>query len=304
MAEAQQLRSENDQLMAQIRQARQRGADSNMFDSSSSIASLGRTSMRVRRLLRGHFGKIYSLHWASDSQHLVSASQDGKLIVWNAYNGHKVRAVPLRSSWVMTCAYAPSGNLIACGGLDNKCTVLSLTGGQDSSSMRVMRELIGHTGYISCCRFVNDRQIVTSSGDTTCALWDIERGHRIVEFLGHSGDVMSVSLLAASPNVFISGSCDATARVWDLRDGRCRQTLSGHASDINAVTLFPDGHAFGMHCLHRSRLALKHTTSFYWCIHIVSLLGVSLRVISLLNYSLSLLFSEHLTWSYLLYIFL
>ena len=36
---------------------------------------------KLRRTLRGHFGKIYAMHWAKDSRHLVSASQDGKLIV-------------------------------------------------------------------------------------------------------------------------------------------------------------------------------------------------------------------------------
>jgi len=39
--------------------------------------------MKQRRILKGHFGKIYALHWSEDSRHLVSASQDGKLIVWN-----------------------------------------------------------------------------------------------------------------------------------------------------------------------------------------------------------------------------
>lgn len=38
----------------------------------------------------------------------------------------KVHAIPLRSSWVMTCAYAPSGNYVACGGLDNICSIYSL----------------------------------------------------------------------------------------------------------------------------------------------------------------------------------
>ena len=38
----------------------------------------------------------------------MSASQDGKLIIWDAYTTNKVHAIPLRSSWVMTCAYAPS----------------------------------------------------------------------------------------------------------------------------------------------------------------------------------------------------
>ncbi len=53
----------------------------------------------------------------------MSASQDGKLIVWDSYSTNKVHAIPLRSSWVMTCAYAPSGSFVACGGLDNICSI-------------------------------------------------------------------------------------------------------------------------------------------------------------------------------------
>jgi len=55
---------------------------------------------------------------------------------------------------------------------------------------KVSRELSAHTGYLSCCRFINDRQIVTSSGDMTCMLWDIETGSRVQEFNDHTGDVM------------------------------------------------------------------------------------------------------------------
>lgn len=52
--------------------------------------------------------------------------QDGKLIVWDAYTTNKIHAIPLRSSWVMTCAYAPTGSYVACGGLDNLCSIYSL----------------------------------------------------------------------------------------------------------------------------------------------------------------------------------
>lgn len=98
-------------------------------------------------------------------RYLVSASQDGKLIVWDAYTTNKVHAIPLRSSWVMTCAYAPSGSYVACGGLDNICSIYSLK--TREGNVRVSRELPGHTGYLSCCRFLDDNQIVTSSGDMT-----------------------------------------------------------------------------------------------------------------------------------------
>ena len=114
---------------------------------------------------------------------LVSASQDGKLIVWDTYTTNKVpaqppgpaiarlpggiprpscapppgssaqapatpplqvHAIPLRSSWVMTCAYAPSGNFVACGGLDNMCSIYSLKSRE--GNVKVSRELSAHTG--------------------------------------------------------------------------------------------------------------------------------------------------------------
>ncbi|GJQ85059.1 hypothetical protein Trydic_g3721 [Trypoxylus dichotomus] len=167
--------------------------------------------------------------------------EDGKLIVWDSHTTNKVHAIPLRSSWVMTCAYAPSGSYVACGGLDNICSIYSLK--TREGNVRVSRELPGHTGYLSCCRFLDDNQIVTSSGDMSCALWDIETGQQVSSFLGHTGDVMSLSL---SPDMrtFVSGACDASAKLWDIREGVCKQTFPGHESDINAVTFFPNGFAF------------------------------------------------------------
>lgn len=152
------------------------------------VEKLPRLSMKVRRTLKGHLAKIYAMQWAADKRHLVSASQDGKLLVWDAYSTNKIYAIPLRSSWVMTCAYAPSGNFVASGGLDNICSIFNLKARE--SPTKPARELSGHTGYLSCCRFLSDTQILTSSGDTTCVLWDVDAGVKIDEFTDHTGDVM------------------------------------------------------------------------------------------------------------------
>eukprot|EP00048_Salpingoeca_helianthica_P016033 m.230095 g.230095 ORF g.230095 m.230095 type:complete len:342 (-) comp17916_c0_seq1:439-1464(-) len=237
-----QLRSETDQLEKKIAASRKACADTDIVRASAGIPPLTKINMRVRRTLRGHLAKIYALHWAADSRHLVSASQDGKLIVWDAWTSNKVNAIALRSSWVMTCAYAPSGDMVACGGLDNICTVFNLREEVDGQA-KITKELVGHNGYLSCCRFINNRQILTSSGDMTCALWDIERGQRIMEFAGHAGDVMSLSL-SPDKNMFLSSACDAQAKLWDLRDGRCRQTFKGHDGDINSIQFFPNGNSF------------------------------------------------------------
>ena len=43
-------------------------------------------------------------------------------------------------------------------------------------------------------------------------LWDVEKGFKVTEFMGHEGDVMTISL-GADNDVFVSGSVDKTAKV-------------------------------------------------------------------------------------------
>lgn len=202
----------------------------------------------ARRVLKGHFGKIYAVAWGPDSKRLVSASQDGKLIIWNAFTTFKEAVIVLRSSWVMTCAYSPSGQMVAAGGLDNTVSIYKVGGTERTVSQeKPSAELAQHEGYLSCCRFIGDKQIVSSSGDGTCILWDIEKRVAKQVFTEHKGDVMAVSTNEADSNLFVSGSTDALAKVWDIRQSGRKSAMScaGHEADINSVQFMPDGTAFG-----------------------------------------------------------
>ena len=44
------------------------------------------------------------------------------------------------------------------------------------------------------------------------SLWDTETGQAIVNFVGHTGDVMSISL-GPDHTSFVSGACDSSAKV-------------------------------------------------------------------------------------------
>lgn len=222
------------------------------YAAEKNIAFPSKAQIKMRRILKGHFGKIYAMHWSSSNNHyLVSASQDGKLIIWNAFSTLKIHAIPLRSSWVMTCAFSNHGDKVACGGLDNLCSIWTIppTEGtaekEDKSKSKANPvELSQHEGYLSCCRFSkDDTKIITSSGDSTCILWDIEKKAVQEVFADHTADVMSVAVW--NENLFLSGSCDAKAKLWDVRNKACVKTFQGHESDINSVAWFPDGNAFG-----------------------------------------------------------
>ncbi|XP_002740524.2 guanine nucleotide-binding protein subunit beta-5-like [Saccoglossus kowalevskii] len=238
------LSRELETLKAKLEEERHKLNDVELRLVSQRLELLPQFNMKPRRVLKGHQGKVLAMDWSQDKRHVVSSSQDGKMIVWDAFTTNKEHAVTMPTTWVMACSYAPSGTMVACGGLDNKCSIYQLSLDEDVASKK--RTVAMHTSYMSCCSFTNsDQQILTGSGDSTCALWDVESGQLLQSFHGHNADVMSLDLSPSeSGNTFVSGGCDKQALVWDMRTGQCVQSFDGHESDINAVRFFPSGDAF------------------------------------------------------------
>lgn len=202
----------------------------------------GPPATKLRRTLKGHFGKITAMHWAGNSQALVSASQDGKLLLWNALSTNKLKAISLKSTYVMAVGIEQSkGNMVACGGLDNLCTVYNLS--QPENAI----EMASHDGFLSSCRFLGEQQILTGSGDSTILLWDIPQGQPLQTFAEHKQDVMSIAVSPSDKNTFVSVSVDRTAKVWDIRTPTTGAvlTFTGHEGDINGVDFMSDGVTFG-----------------------------------------------------------
>jgi len=236
------LKKEIDTLKSQLKALQEEKFDTSLkeYVNQEKPSLVKPLQLRPRRTLKGHLAKIYSMHWSGDQVHLVSASQDGRLLVWDALTTNKTHAIPLRSSWVMTCAYASSGNFVASGGLDNVCSVYNL----QTDDGKPCRELNSHGAFISCCRFLDDGHILTSSGDHTCIMWDLEKGAQSSVFTEHDADVMGVSI-SPDGNNFVSCAIDSLCYLWDLRASKYQYKFTGHEGDVNAINYLRNGKAFG-----------------------------------------------------------
>lgn len=238
------LKKEIESLKSQIKSTTEDKFDTSLkqYASAENISeSLNQPGIpKQRRTLKGHLAKIYSMHWSGTQVHLVSASQDGRLLVWDALTTNKTHAIPLKSPWVMTCAYAPSGKFVASGGLDNVCSVYNL----QIEETKACRELNAHGAFISCCRFLDDGHILTSSGDHTCILWDLEKNTQAKVFSEHEADVMGISV-SQDQNTFVSCAIDAFCFLWDLRAAKYQYKFAGHEGDVNAINFMRNGKAFG-----------------------------------------------------------
>ncbi|XP_043198079.1 guanine nucleotide-binding protein subunit beta-2-like [Amphibalanus amphitrite] len=239
------LKKELDTIIESIKAAQKKGADADLVGTCADVADAPRIHSSCRRVLKGHINKVNGVHYSGDSRHAVSGSLDGKLIIWDTWTGNKTQIIPLRSAWVMATAFAPSGNFIASGGMDNQVTIHDLNNRDSNGQAKVIREISAFEGFLSCARFLSDSQIVTGSADMKIVLWDVQVGKNLGEFNGHEGDVVTLSI-NADATLFVTGSVDRTAKLWDVRTPgwSAQQTFWGHESDVNSVCFHPSGHAF------------------------------------------------------------
>lgn len=49
--------------------------------------------------------------------------------------------------------------------MDNMCTVYDLNNKDSAGIAKIVRELAGYDGFLSSCRFLDDKNIITGSGD-------------------------------------------------------------------------------------------------------------------------------------------
>ncbi|XP_066147212.1 guanine nucleotide-binding protein subunit beta-2 [Euwallacea fornicatus] len=237
------LRQQLEDLHKKLKEAQETCADTTLDSCCSDVAHSPTVKLFTRKLMKGHLNKVNSVHYSGDSRHCVTGSLDGKLIIWDTYTGNKVQIIPLRSAWVMSVAYASSGNFVACGGMDNMCTIYDLNNRDASGVAKMARELAGYDGFLSSCRFLDDKTIITGSGDMKLCRWDLETGRKTSDVSAHNGDVVSISL-SSDGNSFVTGSVDKTCMLWDIRDMKPKQTFFGHNADVNSVCFHPSGFAF------------------------------------------------------------
>jgi dynein assembly factor with WDR repeat domains 1 len=89
-------------------------------------------------------------------------------------------------------------------------------------------DLNEHTEEISACQFnFSGTQVVTSSIDQTCKLWDLRNPSKSVHtFKGHSNEIMDVTFNLTGTKI-ASASTDNTVQLCDVKTLKTDYVLKG-----------------------------------------------------------------------------
>jgi guanine nucleotide-binding protein G(I)/G(S)/G(T) subunit beta-1 len=113
----------------------------------------------------------------ADGTAALSVGQDGFLKYHNIAKKSVELSRSMKNSWVVACAIKEDKQYVAAGGLDNIVTIYSL-----KSKLGLVQTLPHHSAYISSIQFVGQSDLLSTSGDNSCCLCDIETTSVIMKY--------------------------------------------------------------------------------------------------------------------------
>jgi WD40 repeat protein len=176
---------------------------------------------------------VRSLAYSPDGRHLVSASDDGFVRIWQTADGMLLRNLDGHPAGIITVAFSPEGTVLASASADGKVRLWRVSDG-------TLLENLDHPGPVLSLAFAPDgRNLATGTWDGALLVWQVSDGSLLRSLRGHDRGVGTV---AFSPDgrLLASGSYDRTVRLWRVRDGSPLQTLSGHSDAVLSVGFSPD----------------------------------------------------------------
>ena len=164
-----------------------------------------RESPTLVRNLEGHTGGVNACAVTPDGRHVVSASGDHTLKVWELASGRALATLEGHTDWVRACAVTPDGRHVVSASEDKTLKVWELASG------RALATLEGHIAGVSACAVTPDgRHVVSASYDKSLKVWDLST-HTCRST--HRGDAAYLAVAISATDV-IAG--DRSGTVWFL----------------------------------------------------------------------------------------
>ena len=193
----------------------------------------------TERVFEGHLNRLRAVTFVPNSQHGISAADDGNIILWDLENGTEVRRFAGHDGGVITLDMSVDGSYLLSGGNDTNLIWWDVATGER------IRTFEGHFGRVRSVALSPDgSQALSGSEDGTMRLWDIATGQEIGNFNGRSGSVIDV---AFSPDGRTALSAHSTGNIlwWNLSSTESSlRTLTGHEGWVTSVAYHPDGERF------------------------------------------------------------
>lgn len=188
---------------------------------------------------------INSVAVSGDGKLCVSASEDGRVILWDLVQQRMVREFAGHSAAVWSACLSDDGKTAMTASDDRTVRRWNLN---ETSSHDVFRDTTQRAWVNVVAMDSRARFAISGADDGSITVWDLRNGSKVETIEQrdcHTGWVLAIAIHASGR--FVSGSQDGVIRVWqlDLDSGRITAAvpaaLKGHTSWVRGLVLTPCG---------------------------------------------------------------
>lgn len=189
---------------------------------SGNIVLSGKAADRITSIKFNHRGA---------PQYLLTATDNGSVLLWNCTDGGKQTYNP-HSSSVRAVEWLSSTTFASCS-LDSTIQVFQI------DQMEAIQSFYHEAAVLSIRYNPLEDGIAFFSYNTTVQVWSLANDN-CRRWTEHTGAVYSVDWSGDQSNLLASGSDDRTVLVRDLKSDSSTQLLKGHADFVAAISFSPN----------------------------------------------------------------
>ena len=184
---------------------------------------------------------INSIAITPDGSHLVSASTDKMVKIWDLHSDVNHTNTSKHAAAVTTIAITSNGKN-AISAAYNEIAYSEYHGSKNYANLKIwdlnnyseIGVLTKYAKHLSAMAFLPDGTHVISASEENLTIWDFNTEQELFVMNGHTKRFTTVTITHDGSQA-ISGSEDGILRIWDLKNGTEIGILNGHTEWISVV---------------------------------------------------------------------
>ena len=163
--------------------------------------------------LLGHSGPVFSTSTSPDFDWLVSGSEDNTIRLWSLEYSSCIMSFNEHSGPVWDVQYCPLEYYILSSSHDKTARLWT---SKQNKSVRIFGGEGGHSSDVNCSIFTPDAlMVITGSSDKLIKLWDVGKGKKILDLVGHDSEVTALAI-SSTGTYLASGDQKGTVILWKM----------------------------------------------------------------------------------------